>query len=368
MKERVRICRIYHKKHRRMPMVCQKIQHEDQPLIDFGDNMETTDATRRFFCLRLGAAAVGTALNSAHAALPAGYPAKPIRIVVPFPAGQGADASARALARELEAVLGQPLIIENRPGGNNVIGVKVVTNAAADGYTLFYGTNSPMAANAVFFRDLGYDPVKDFTPVAMFGRSRWVVVVSAESPIRSFADLVEASKRQTGGVSFAVGATGYQLAVILLANSSGLVANIVPYKGTPQAITDVIGQQVTATMSDFGTMRALIEAGKVRPILAFADRRIAAIPGVPSLKDLKLDIPTLFSWTALFAAAGTSSDIVNHLAEATSKALQSPAYKEYSAKNNSEIVFAGPAELAKFQRQEVEDYRHAMKVGNVEPQ
>src|SRR6218665_2390397 len=90
MKERVRICRIYHKKHRRMPMVCQKIQHEDQPLIDFGDNMETTDATRRFFCLRLGAAAVGTALNSAHAALPVGYPAKPIRIVGAFPAGQGA--------------------------------------------------------------------------------------------------------------------------------------------------------------------------------------------------------------------------------------------------------------------------------------
>src|SRR6218665_3135839 len=123
---------------------------------------------------------------------------------------------------------------------------------------------------------------------------------------RPFDHLLIWSKRQTGGVSFAVGATGYQLAVILLANSSGLVANIVPYKGTPQAITDVIGQQVTATMSDFGTMRALIEAGKVRPILAFADRRIAAIPGVPSLKDLKLDIPTLFSWTALFAAAGTS--------------------------------------------------------------
>src|SRR6218665_2340092 len=338
----------------------RKYNTKISPLMDFGDNMETTDATRRFFCLLFGVAAVGTALNSVHAALPVGYPAKPIRIVVPFPAGQGADASARAWARELEAVLGQPLIIENRPGGNNVIGVKAVTNAAADGYTLFYGTNSPMAANAGFFRGLG--------GVVMFGRSRWVVVVSAESPIRSFADLVEASKRQTGGVSFAVGATGYQLAVIFLANSSGLVANIVPYKGTPQAITDVIGQQVTATMSDFGTMRALIEAGKVRPILAFADRRIAAIPGVPSLKDLKLDIPPLFSWTALFAAAGTSSDIVNHLAEATSKALQSPAYKEYSAKNNSEIVFAGPAELAKFQRQEVENYRHAMKVGNVEPQ
>lgn len=289
-------------------------------------------------------------------------------MVVPFPAGQGADTSARALARELELVTGQSFIIDNRPGGNNVIGVKAVTAAPADGYTLFYGTNSPMAANAVFFRNLGYDPIKDFAPVAMLGRSPWVVVVSSASPIRSFAELVEASKRDPNAMSFGTGATGYQLAAILLAKASGLATNIVPYKGTPQALQDVIGQQVTTTMSDFGTMRPLIESGRVRPLLVFDDRRIATIPDVPCLKDAGYDVPVLFSWTGLFAAAGTPPGIVDWLSQATQKALQTDGYKAYVAKANSEIAFAGPAALAAFQRKEVESYRQAMRVGNVEPQ
>jgi len=329
------------------------------------------DTGRRTFIAGAAAAVAVQALPSIAAGPAggmAGYPTKPIRLVVPFPAGQGADTSARALARELESVTGQTFIIDNRPGGNNVIGVKAVTNAPADGYTLFYGTNSPMAANAVFFRSLGYDPIKDFAPVAMVVRSPWVVVVSAASPIRTFGDLVDASRRDPSAVSFATGATGYQLAAVLLAKSSGLSINIVPYKGTPQALTDVIGQQVTATMSDFGTMRPLIESGRVRPLLVFDDRRIAAIPQVPCLKDAGFNVPTLFSWTALFAAAGTPPAIVAWLADATRRASQTEGYKAYIAKANSEIAFAGPSELAAFQRKEVESYRHAMKVGNVEPQ
>lgn len=331
--------------------------------------MHPQDSCRRNFLLQAGLAATALAARPARAASPvAGYPSKPIRLVVPFPAGQGADTSARALARELEQVSGASVIVDNRPGGNNVIGAKAVTSAPADGYTLFYGTNSPMAANAVFFRNLGYDPVKDFTPVAMLGRSPWVVVVSGDSPLKSFGELVALSQRDPHAVSFGTGATGYQLAAILLTKSSGLQANIVPYKGTPQALQDVIGQQVTATMSDFGTMRPLIASGRVRPLLVFDDRRIATIADVPCLKDAGLDVPVLLSWTGLFAAAGTPPEIIDWLAAATHKALQSEAYKAYVAKANSEIAFAGPAALAAFQRQEVASYRHAMKVGHVEPQ
>jgi tripartite-type tricarboxylate transporter receptor subunit TctC len=331
--------------------------------------MHPEDLCRRTFLLQAALAATALVAGPARAASPlVGYPSKPIRLVVPFPAGQGADTSARALGRELERVAGASVIVDNRPGGNNVIGVKAVTSAPADGYTLFYGTNSPMAANAVFFRNLGYDPVKDFAPVAMLGRSPWVVVVSGDSPLKSFDELVALSQRDPHAVSFGTGATGYQLAAILLAKSSGLQANIVPYKGTPQALQDVIGQQVTATMSDFGTMRPLIESGRVRPLLVFDERRIALIPDVPCLKDAGYDVPALFSWTALFAAAGTPPDIVEWLAAATQKALQSDAYKAYVAKANSEIAFAGPAALAAFQRKEVANYQQAMKAGHVEPQ
>ena len=331
--------------------------------------MHPEDLCRRAFLLQAGLTAAALAVRPAFAASPvAGYPSKPIRLVVPFPAGQGADTSARALARELEQVMGASVIVDNRPGGNNVIGAKAVTSAPADGHTLFYGTNSPMAANAVFFRNLGYDPIKDFAPVAMLGRSPWVVVVSGDSPLKSFGELVALSQRDPHAVSFGTGATGYQLAAILLTKSSGLQANIVPYKGTPQALQDVIGQQVTATMSDFGTMRPLIESGRVRPLLVFDERRIAVIPDVPCLKDAGFDVPVLFSWTGLFAAAGTPPDIVEWLAAVTQKALQSDAYKAYVAKANSEIAFAGPVALAAFQRKEVASYRHAMKVGHVEPQ
>lgn len=324
---------------------------------------------RRGFLRQAGIATAALTVWPARAAAPtANYPNKPIRLVVPFPAGQGADTSARALAAELEAVIGARVIVDNRPGGNNVIGAKAVITAPADGYTLFYGTNSPMAANAVFFRNLGYDPIKDFAPVAMLGRSPWVVVVSGDSPVKSFSELVEVSQRDPHAVSFGTGATGYQLAAILLAKSSGLQANLVPYKGTPQALQDVIGQQVTTTMSDFGTMRPLIESGRVRPLLVFDNQRIAAISEVPCLKDKGLDVPVLFSWTALFAAAGTPADIVDRLAVAAEKALQKEGYKALIAKNNSEIAFAGPSALAAFQRKEVESYRLAMRAGNVEQQ
>ncbi|HZF85141.1 MAG TPA: tripartite tricarboxylate transporter substrate binding protein [Burkholderiaceae bacterium] len=324
-------------------------------------------APRRAFVFAPAAALALTALAPGAWATD-GFPSRPLRIVVPFPAGQGADASARVLAKELEAVLGQPVIVDNRPGGNNVIGAKAVTGAPADGYTLFFGTNSPMAANAVFYRSPGYDAVKDFAPVAMLGRAPWVVIVSAASPIQSFDELVRRSSQQSGGVSFAVGSTGYQLAAILLASASGMKANIVPYKGSPQAITDVVGQQVNATLTDFGTVRPLIEAGRARPLLAFDNQRIEALPSVPSVKDLKLSVPILSSWTALYVRAGTPESVIARLSDATRQAIQSPVYKEYVDKNNAQVAYAEPQALARFQRQEIEHYQHAMKVGHVEPQ
>lgn len=330
--------------------------------------MTTTYFPRRALLITLAFGATVAAASVFAAEPPSSYPSKPIRLVVPFPAGQGADASARAIARELEALSGQPVIVDNRPGGNNVIGVRVVTGAAPDGYTLFYGTNSPMAANGVFFKNLGYDPVSDFAPVARLGRSPWVIVVSASSPIKSFDELVAQSKRDPTSVSFGTGATGYQLATILLAKTSGMIANIVPYKGSPQVIQDVVGQQVTATMTDYGTLRPLIESGRLRPLLVFDNERIATLPNVPMLRDVGLDVPLLYSWTAIFAPARTPSAVVDKLAGYLEKAVQRPTYTEFVNKIGSQTSFMGPAELGTFQRREVDGYRKAMRVGNVEPQ
>lgn len=324
--------------------------------------------TRRSFILSSAGVAIGNSLPGVAAADASRFPNRPIRIIVPFPAGQGADTSARMLARVIQAQAGESVIVENKPGGNNTIGVKALTGAPADGHTLFYGTNSPMAANGVFFKELGYDPIGDFAPVAMLGRSPWMVVVSADSPYRTFEELVEHGKKNPGAVSFASGATGYRLAAILLGHAAGIDMNIVPYKGSPQAIQDVVGQQVTATMTDIGTMRPLIESGRVRALLAFDHERIAAFPEIRCLKDMGYDVPALFSWTSLFAKAGTPPDIVEKIAGWVQAGLQTQEYREFFAKQGSEIKFTGPKELGEFQRQQVEDYRLAMKVGNVEPQ
>ncbi len=330
--------------------------------------MQRSTVTRRTFLIATGGAAASMALSAFGTEAPSDFPSRPIRIIVPFPAGQGADTSARMLARVLQAQSGQSVIVDNRPGGNNTIGVRALTTAPADGYTLFYGTNSPMAANGVFFKELGYDPVSDFAPIAMLGRSPWMVVVSADAPYRSFAELVEFAKANPDTVSFASGATGYRLAAILLAYAAGIEMNIVPYKGSPQAIQDVVGQQVTMTMTDVGTMRPLIESGRVRPLLAFDHERIRGYPEIPCLKDLGMDVPALFSWTSLFARAGTPPALIEKLAAWVEAGLQTEEYQAFFQKQGSEIRFAGPDALGAFQKQQVEDYRFAMKVGNVEPQ
>ncbi len=324
-------------------------------------------ALLRFYSIAITVAGL-LFISPVSAEAPDAYPSKLLKMVVPFPAGQGADTAARVLAKEIEAVSGQTVIVDNRPGGNNVIGVKAVTTAAPDGYTLFYGSNSPMAANGVFYKELGYDPVKDFSPVALLGKNYWVLVTSPDSPHKTFAELVEFSKKNPTAVSIGAGATGYQLAAILMTNAAGMKANIIPYKGSPQAITDVLGQHVTATMADFGTLRPLIASGRLRALLVLNNQRISGIPDIPSLKDVKLDMPILFSWTAVFAPANTPKPIRDRLAGIILSAVKRDAYVEYSIKSGLETAYTGPDALGEFQRRQIESYSLAMKVGNVEPQ
>lgn len=330
---------------------------------------EASMKIRRSVLLHTTFAAASLALlGPATALAQAAFPSKPIRIVVPFPAGQGVDVLARALARDLEAVAGQPVIVDNRPGGNNVIGARAVTSAPADGYTLFFGSNSPMAANAVFFKELGYDAVKDFAPVAQLGKLPWVLVTGDASTHKSFQELADFARGNPSGVSFAVGATGYQLAAILLTQKANLPANIVPYKGSPQAIQDTVGQQVTVTMADIGTLQPLIDGGRLRPLLVLDDKPAKRLPGVPTFKDVKLDVPLLYSWNGIFAPAATPAPVVAMLSSLIERAMRRETYLAAMAKLGSEPAYAGPAALGAFQRAEIESYGQAMKTGRVEPQ
>jgi tripartite-type tricarboxylate transporter receptor subunit TctC len=291
-----------------------------------------------------------------------------VRIVVPFPAGQGADATARALARQLEAVAGQPFVVDNRPGGNNAIGAAAVIASPPDGYTLFYGSQSPMASNAVFFKQLGYDPVKDFSPVALLARSTWVLVVSTSSRYATYADVVAHARADPKAVSYAAGSTTYQLVGEMLSRASGIQMNIVPYKGTPQALTDVAGGQVTITAIDVGSAAPLIAAQRLRPLLMFAEQRHPQLPDVPSLKDAGIIATPFFSWNAIFAPAGTPLPLRERLAQLVTDAANSEPMRKFIAGVGAEPMLAGPERLAAFQRQEIETYRAAMRAARLEPQ
>ena len=213
------------------------------------------------------------------------YPAKPLRIVVPFSAGSGADANPRFYGELVSKLLGQSIVVDNRPGGSGVIAVQTVKGAAADGYTLLTGTTSTIGVNPVVMKDLPYDPAREFRPVILFGLSPTAFVVSGNSPSKSLKEFAVASKK--AGVPVSVGnySAGYELLSYWFGIVNGLPITPVPYKGSSQVMTDVIGGQIASGMIDSGGAAALIKEGRMRALVITADSRHPILPDVPTMKE-----------------------------------------------------------------------------------
>lgn len=298
----------------------------------------------------------------------AAFPSRPLRIVVPLPAGATTDVGARVLARELGLLTGQPVTVDNRPGGNNFIGVQVALNAPADGHTLFLGTNASMAANMTMLKKPGYDALADFTPVGMTISSRWLLVVGAASPFLTVEQLVAAARKEPLSVSAAASSTGFQMAAALFARAANLKLNVIPYKGSPPALQDVIGGQTDAMVVDIAIAMPLIASGKLRALAAIGDERLASVPEVPTLRERGFGSTALHSWGALFVAAKTPPAVVQRLARLVEQAMQTDSYRKFVAEARSEAVFMGPAPLAAFQKAQIEAYRDAMAAAGVLPE
>jgi tripartite-type tricarboxylate transporter receptor subunit TctC len=321
---------------------------------------------------RLRAVIVAASLVLAGLAFPVAaqeaFPARQVRIVAPVPAGNGSDVAMRVLAKELTQMTGQPFIVENHPGGNNVIGAQAVLRSPADGYTLFLGSNATMAANVSAFKELGYDPVRDMTPVAMFIRAPWVLVTSTSSAFPTIDALVAAGKRDPKLLSSADGSAGFQLATALFANMAGVTINQAMYKGAAPAVQDLAGNQVSLAVVDLSTALPLIKGGRLRPLLALTNERIAMLPDVPSVRDKGYGSMPLHSWAGLFVKSGTPPAAVDALAALIERATRSPAYARFVAEVNSEATFMGPQPLRTFQLQQIQSYRDAMRLAGVQPQ
>jgi tripartite-type tricarboxylate transporter receptor subunit TctC len=294
---------------------------------------------------------------------------KMFRIVVPFPGGMGSDNIARVIAEVLPRLTGATAIVENKPGGNGVIAINHLNRLEPDGLALFLASQSPMAVNAVMFKSLGYDPLKDAKPVALMMRTRWSVIGAADSPHRTFMEHVEAARRSGQEITVAGGSSGYQLGLHLLAKAAGVKMNVVAYNGTPQAMNDVIGGQVAMTLLDTSTSRPLIEAGRLRPLLVIGNERFERYPAdVPSSADLGLDMPALSSWNGIYTTGATPLDIRQRVSEVIREVVASEPMQAYIAKGGSQALYAPVEAMEALQIEQIATYRKAMEVSGLQPQ
>lgn len=268
-----------------------------------------------------------TLLGAAHvaAAAPA-YPSKPIRVIVPFPAGGGTDIIAREVTNKVAMSTGWTFVVDNKPGSGGNLGVDAAAKAPADGYTIVLGQTSNLAINPTLFSHLPYDPVKDLTPISLVASAPLVLVTPVSSPYKTLADVIKASKAKPGALNIASPGNGTvaHLSGELLQKTAGIKLIHVPYKGAAQAVNDLIGGQVDLYLSSVPTLLAHIKSGKLRPLAVTSAKRVDDLPQVPTIAESGYAGFEASTWFGFAAPAATPKDIVTRLNAEFNKALKSP--------------------------------------------
>ena len=255
------------------------------------------------------------------------YPAKAIKLVVPFPAGSATDHIARLTGAELQQALGQPVVVENKAGAQGGIAAAEVARAAPDGYTLMMTTNTPQAAAVSLFKKLNYDPVKDFSPVVRLGTTSFMLMVKPDYPAKNFKEFHRLTRKRNRNLSAGYGSAGSQVSLVMLKTMGKLDVVEVPYKGIPQAITDTLGGQLAFTFVDLGNALAQAKGGKLRGLAVTSAKRTPLAPDMPAVAE-ELPGYELIAWFALMAPAKTPADVVQKVHDAAVKSLAKPEVKE----------------------------------------
>ncbi len=276
------------------------------------------------------------------------FPAKPIRVVVPFPPGGGTDIIAREITHKLTAQLGWTFVIDNKPGTGGNLGIDAVAKAAPDGYTLGLGQSSNLAINPTLYSKMPYDSVKDLAPVGLVASAPLVLVVATTSPYKTLADVVAASKAKPGSLNFASPGNGTvaHLSGELFQKTAGVKFTHVPYKGAAQAVTDLIGGQVELYMSSVPTMIGHIRNGKMRALAVTSTQRVDDLPQVPTIAESGYKGFESVTWFGFVAPAGTPKDIVTRLNAEIGKALQAADVKKKLGDQGADVLGGTPEQFA----------------------
>jgi tripartite-type tricarboxylate transporter receptor subunit TctC len=297
------------------------------------------------------AALVGLALPAVASAQD--YPTHAIKVIVPFSPGGAVDGPMRLIAQELSKRLGQPVTVENRPGAGATIGSEAVAKAAPDGYTLLLASQTN-AISGSLYRNLSYDPVEDFQPITLIGREPGVVVVNPSLPVKTFQEFVAYAKARPGQLDFASSGngSGQHLFAALLFSQLGLSLNHVPYRGSAQATTDLIGGRVAVAIPGTAGMVGHVKAGRLRALAVTGAKRAPQLPDVPTLQEVGVTGYEAYVWMGLLAPKGTPSRIVDRLYREVSEVLASEDAKRFMANAGIEIVASTPADFGQFFRAE----------------
>jgi len=258
----------------------------------------------------------------------AGYPERPVRIVVPFGAGGGTDTIARVVAAKLRESSGQPIIVENKPGAQGIIAAESVRNAPPDGYTVLLGTAGPMAANAAIYSKLPYHPLRDFVPVAMIGTYPVIMVVNSSLPVSSVQELIAHAKARPDKVNYGTSGSLGQLVSELFNQQAGTRFQYIPYKSSGDFVTALLANEVTMALSDTPPISGHVRAGKLRALAITSAKRHHAWPEVPTMAEAGVPDFVVEFWNGLFVPARTSEQVVHRLYTQVSHAVATPEVRE----------------------------------------
>ncbi len=322
-----------------------------------------TGFCRRLFCAGIlaGLASVGGAPSALSAAEV--YPAKPLRLIVPFPAGGGADTLARLVMAQTSKELGQAIVIENLSGAGGNVGSQAAAKAAADGYTLLYGTNGTFGINHSLYKHPGFDPLQDFVPVAQLTRIGTMVVVRPGLKVSTLPELLKLLKSNPGKYTFASAGNGTtsHLATELLKASAGLSIVHVPYRGGAPAITDLLGGQVDMMIDVIPNLMPNVRAGRLRALAVSTANRVASLPDVPTISESGLTGFEVSAWDGIFVPKRTSPDVIARLHAAIRKALGDPGLRRQLTERGAEPVSSSPTEFNRFVKLELDRWGAAVK-------
>jgi tripartite-type tricarboxylate transporter receptor subunit TctC len=308
----------------------------------------------------------GAALLTPSAQAQDSYPSKMIRLLVPFPAGSATDVEARFLAEKVGAVLGQKILVDNKPGANANIGAAEVARAAGDGYTLYLATNSTHSANVHLYNKMPFDPVADFTPIARLTRNPLVMVVAKDFPAKDLKEFIAYAKANPGKLSYGSGNTGSMAAAQLVKSMASVDAVRISYPGTPQAITDLLGGRIEFVITDVAVTREFINNGSLRALGVTTAQKVASLPNVAPMADVGLSGYDFAAWSGLFGPKNVPADIVQKLNKAFLEVMATDEAKKFFADIGLEPDVSTPEGLAEHVAKQTELWGRIIKESGLE--